>query len=316
MMPEMDGFTFITEVRKHADWNNIPIILLSARAGQEATVEGLQKGANDYLVKPFYAQELVARVKTQLEIKRRTLELDIVNKELEQFAYAASHDLQEPLRKIMMFAEKLEYNLMHKTEDALPYLKKITASSQKMKTLIIDLLNFSRLSHIDQEFRPTDLNSVIDTLKEDLELTILQKEARIECDPLPVIEAIPLQMNQLFYNLISNALKFTQAGRQPNIKIQCQQLGENEINHFPELNRPATWYRIDVIDNGVGFEQKYADYIFSLFKRLHSNDSYMGTGIGLSLCKKIVVAHKGKIFATAEKDRGAVFTLILPEKRS
>jgi two-component system CheB/CheR fusion protein len=122
-------------------------------------------------------------------------------------------------------------------------------------------------------------------------------------------------MNQLFYNLMSNALKFTQASRQPNIKIQCQQLGENEINHFPELNKPAIYYRIDVIDNGVGFEQKYADYIFSLFKRLHSNESYLGTGIGLSLCKKIVVTHKGKIFATAEKNRGAVFSLILPEKR-
>jgi signal transduction histidine kinase len=122
-------------------------------------------------------------------------------------------------------------------------------------------------------------------------------------------------MNQLFYNLISNALKFTQENRPPHIQIQCKQLAENEIHFFPELDKAATWYRIDLIDNGVGFDQKYADDIFSLFKRLHANDSYLGTGIGLSLCKKIVLTHQGKIFATAEKNRGAVFTVILPEKR-
>jgi signal transduction histidine kinase len=325
MMPNMNGFELLSAIRVNNSWNDIPVILLSARAGKEATVEGLEKGANDYLVKPFYADELIARVAAQLEIKRmrldsaeleervkeRTLDLIKTNNELQQYAYVASHDLQEPLRKITFFSELL-LKRAPADEASLGYLDKISNSAKRMRILINDLLNFSRLSNIEVAYERTDLNTILKEVLADFELLIAQKGATIIYDDLPVIDAVPLQMSQLFYNLISNALKFSADDRRPLIVITYMPLENDEITRYQLPNPPTAYCKIEVKDNGIGFSDKYSTKIFEIFQRLNNRSSYAGTGIGLALCKKIVENHQGRITASAVDNEGATFTVILP----
>lgn len=427
MMPNMNGFELVAKIRENSEWNNIPVILLSARAGKEATVDGLEKGANDYLVKPFYAQELIARVAAQLEIKHtrldniilresekkfrtlaesspekvwscnpdgtliyrnqnmqqymgqvsdlagithpddaaitaittgepyeiesrlrrydgeyrwhltraiperddegkiiswigtctdihhqkvfseelerkvqeRTLDLIKTNNELQQYAYVASHDLQEPLRKISFFSELLKRKLSTEDEVVQNYTDKLSTSAERMRTLINDLLNFSYLSNSAMVYEKTNINYIIRDVIADFELLITEKEATLTCDEFPVIEAIPLQMRQLFSNLISNALKFTTKDRPPIVTIKAVALDEHQI-------------KIEVKDNGIGFSDKHSEKIFEIFQRLNNRKSYAGTGIGLALCRKIADNHNGEISATATENEGAVFNVILP----
>lgn len=250
------------------------------------------------------------------KVQERTLDLKRINDELQQFAYVASHDLQEPLRKIRTFAELLATNVRNENEIVFNCLHKILSSSERMTTLIRDLLDFSKLADQNARYEMVDLNSVFRDVQGDLELLISQTQANVTCGSLPVIEAIPLQMTQLFYNLISNGLKFRVAGRKPCIEIAGRPLSEEEINSFPALNADKKHYAIEFRDNGIGFKQDYAEQIFTIFQRLHRSSNYSGTGIGLALCKKIVLNHHGEIFAVSEENKGAVFTVVLPEKRS
>lgn len=327
MMPNMNGFELLAEIRKNTAWTNIPFILLSARAGKEATVEGLHKGANDYLVKPFYAEELLARVAAQLEIKltrldniilerkvqARTVELEKINNELEQFASVASHDLQEPLRKIITFCSMLQNHIHDEDIAGRQYADKISHSAGRMKVLIADLLNFSRLSDTNVQFERTELNKIAKDVLSDFELLIAQKEAEITCGQLPVIDAVSLQMNQLFYNLLGNALKFTSRERKPRIHINIALLTRDEIEQYPAFNPNSRYIKIDFSDNGIGFTQVHAEQIFTIFNRLHNHSNFPGTGIGLALCKKIVLNHGGQIFAKGVENKGATITVILPE---
>jgi two-component system, chemotaxis family, CheB/CheR fusion protein len=234
---------------------------------------------------------------------------------LDQFAHVASHDLQEPLRKILTFSMRLQDN--HKDElstEVKGYLHKIEASSSRMTVLIKDLLNYSRLLQHEKLFSKTDLNVTLDTTLVDFELLIEEKKAEIVVAKLPTLDAIPFQMNQLFNNLISNSLKFSKDGVPPVITITSRKLPEKEIEKYASLNPALSYVEIILQDNGIGFDQKYADQIFTIFQRLHSNETYSGTGIGLSLCKKIVENHHGEIFADSKENEGAVFHIILPLK--
>ena len=258
----------------------------------------------------------------QEKIKLKTNELEIVNNDLmqlnanlEQFVYVASHDLQEPLRKINIFSGMLQNSSKTLDEESLIYINKIEKSAKRMSLLINDLLEFSRISSKERVFKPTDLNKIINDIKIDYELLIKQKNAIITISSLPVIEAIPLQMNQLFYNLIGNALKFTkQGGEAVRINIDCAMLA-NEEKEMLKLNQNYSYCKISVEDNGIGFEQKYANQIFEIFQRLHGKQEYEGTGIGLSLAKKIADNHGGIISVISEPDEGAIFTVILPITR-
>lgn len=327
MMPNMNGFELLANVRQDASLKDIPFILLSARAGNEATVEGLDKGANDYLVKPFHAQELVARVAAQFEIQRlrtgsadleqkvleRTLDLSRTNDQLQQYAYVASHDLQEPLRKITFFSELL---LQRNGYDAATrgYLEKIFSASGRMRILINDLLNFSKLADTDTAYERTDLNVIMQDVLADFELLITQKEATVMYDKLPVIEAVPLQMRQLFFNLIGNALKFTAEGRKPVITVSVAIAGEEELQELSHYRNTTRYYKISIADNGIGFASKYELTIFEMFRRLNDRSQFTGTGIGLALCKKIIINHNGGISASGRENAGAVFTMLLPEQ--
>ncbi len=230
-----------------------------------------------------------------LEEKNRELERS--NKELESFNYIASHDLQEPLRKIQTFLSMIA---QRKNDPAVlnNYMDKISLSADRMSNLIQDVLTYSRLA-ADNKVVSVDLNKIIDNVVSDFELLISEKGAVVNRDKLPAINGIPLQMHQLFSNLISNSLKYNEGN--PVISITSRL-----IEGQPKM------VEIKLADNGIGFDQQYSDQIFTLFKRLHGKSEYAGTGIGLSICKKIVEQHHGTISATSNEGKGALFTIQLP----
>ena len=263
------------------------------------------------------ARKMAQEIATELEnrVRERTKALRISNEkleasnmELEQFAYIASHDLQEPLRKIQTFSELLQKNL-HEGQLAAKYIEKIDISAARMSLLIRDVLNYSKLSRDGQPFKEVDLNLILENVKADLELMIQETGAVIHHGPLPVLKGIPLQLQQLFSNLIGNSLKFSRGV--PEITITWREAAPSEvaIHHLPDNRK---YLRLTVADNGIGFEQEYASKIFVIFQRLNYNNKHGGTGIGLALCKRIVENHGGAIEAKGELNKGATFHAYLP----
>ncbi|MGI8636870.1 MAG: sensor histidine kinase, partial [Segetibacter sp.] len=236
---------------------------------------------------------------------------------LAQFAYVASRDLQEPLRKIVTFSTRLKDRFIDLIpEQGREYIEKINSSAERMRNLIDDLLNFSRISTFDKKFIKTDLNKVLMDVLGDFDLLIQERNAVVNVDRLPILEAIPLQMNQLFNNLLGNALKFTSHSDVPTISVKCRPLYEGDLKNYKQLEKSTQYYEICFIDNGTGFPQEFADQIFVIFQRLNDKEDYPGTGIGLALCRKIVRNHRGEIVAKSEEGKGATFYLILPVKQS
>jgi light-regulated signal transduction histidine kinase (bacteriophytochrome) len=246
---------------------------------------------------------------SQSKLEEKVKELNKSNHDLEQFAYIASHDLQEPLRKIRTFTELLENNFDEK-EKAKKYLEKIDSSSERMSSLIKGVLNYSRLSKAEISFESVDLQRILEYVKQDVELVVEEKKAIIKSAHLPVIVGISQQLHQLFYNLINNSLKFSI--EKPTISISCRELNSSEIKLYPDLHTSVKYIELIFQDNGIGFDQKYANQVFTIFKRLNSKQTFEGTGIGLALCKKIVDNHHGIIKAESEIGKGAQFKIILP----
>jgi len=238
--------------------------------------------------------------------------LKAVNEELDRFAYAASHDLQEPLRKIMVFSDKILINGSLDPE-AEKYFRKIINSSKRMQSLINDLLSFSKHSMSAADYKKTDLNKLVKEAITELEIEIEKNNATILLSGLPTVWAVPSLMQQLFYNLISNGIKFSKKDEAPVITIKCEKLS-TATNGIPVKNPSyKNYYKITITDNGIGFDPKYADDIFMVFKRLHSYHEYEGTGVGLSICKKIIEKHNGFIAASSQLNQGSTFTIGLPE---
>ena len=263
-----------------------------------------------------YKQMVLEKEKFQKILENKVRELDRSNKELEEFAYIASHDLQEPLRKITSFSERLKEKLPPNLEpDVQLYLNRMLAATDNMRMLIDNLLEFSRTSRISEPFVKTDLNNIISEVKADLELKIEETSTNITSEVLPVIDAIPMQMRQLFTNLFTNAIKFKGEGATPKIDITSSELSneEKDSNH---LRHNIRYFKIIVKDYGIGFDQEFSMKIFQIFQRLHGKAEYPGSGIGLAICKKIVENHSGRIFAESEPGKGAAFITILPESQS
>jgi signal transduction histidine kinase len=258
-------------------------------------------------------RELKKKNIAQLELENKIEELNRSNSELEQFAYVASHDLQEPLRKIRSFGDRLLYKHAEKLDpDAKVNIQKMHDAAERMQKLIDDLLGFSRLVRTENKFELSNLNEIVSTVLNDLDESIRSKRAKIETANLPVINAVPTQMRQLFQNLISNALKFSKPLQQPSIQIQYDIVKGNEIPHVKPSQVNEYFHRIKITDNGIGFDEQYLDRIFIIFQRLHGKMEYGGTGIGLAVSKKIVVNHGGYISAQSKDGIGSSFFVYLP----
>lgn len=248
--------------------------------------------------------------------ERNIRELNRSNRDLEEFAYIASHDLQEPLRKITMFTERLKakYGDTFDKEGAL-FVERILASAGNMRMLIDNLLDFSRANRRSHTFDQVDIKSILDAVISELELKIEETRARITFSgTFPVIEAVTSEMSQLFSNVLSNAIKFRKAEDTAEIEVRAVRLHKTE-RHLLGLPASQTFYKIEVQDNGIGFEPEYSEKIFQIFQRLNGKSEYPGSGIGLAICKKIVEKHNGLISARSQPEQGATFTIILPEKQ-
>lgn len=452
MMPRLDGFGLLKRIRDHERLKNLPVIFLSARAGEEATIEGLNAGADDYLVKPFSSKELIATVTANIKISRsrlaaqrnlealfqqapiplailygaaykinvvnegaleiwgkpyeevinrplvealpeiknqgiialldgvystgqpfvakempvtlirnqkpeqlflnfvyspfrndygkiegiiaagidvteqviarskiedvveeRTVQLNEMNislqqsnNDLQQFAHVASHDMKEPLRKIKTFTGRLLDDAGTIFSDkGRTYIDKVNSSVDRMYYMIDGVLNYSTINAAEEMIEKVDLNQIVHNIETDLELPIANKSATINFKNLPVVEGASVLMYQLFYNLINNSLKFSVDGRPVNIAITS--FIKNSGNEMVEIH---------VKDNGIGFPQEFAERIFNTFTRLNPKDKFEGTGLGLSLCKRIVQRHGGSITAKSEPGKGAEFIVLLPTKQS
>ena len=343
MMPGIDGFEVCRRLKANAETKDIPVIFLTALSETINKVKGFEVGGVDYITQPIENEEVVVRVRTHLimmrmqkrlrkqnqklqtEIERRkqienklqsskqllqqnndnleqtvadrTAELSSSNHDLEQFAYIASHDLRQPLRKIRMCTEYLAEDYSDCFDDrAESYMKYITKSVDRMYLLIDDLLTYSRVGKQTQDDLAVDLNTVIEDCLEDLSIAIEDTNATINYSKLPIIETNSREVRQLFQNLIANALKFTK-GKDPQINITAIEQGNRWL--------------FSVADNGIGIEPQYSDKIFQMFQRLHNDEEYEGTGIGLAICHKIVNSRGGEIWVESQPGEGSTFHFTL-----
>jgi two-component system sensor kinase FixL len=260
----------------------------------------------------FFLRDISLRKKAEEEQARYAAELERSNRELEQFAYVASHDLQEPLRKIRAFGDRLELKCQEALDETgHECVDRMQNAAARMQTLIDDLLTLSRVTTRSKDFMPVDLAQVAREVVSDLEVQIEHAGGRVEVGKLPTIQADPLQMRQLLQNLIGNALKFRRPEEPPIVKVEGRYVAGRNPREG-ERSSSGEMCRITVEDNGIGFEPRHQDRIFGIFQRLHSRDVYEGTGIGLAICRKIVEHHEGKISARGNPGKGATFEVLLP----
>lgn len=352
-MPGMNGFETANMIYERDKLRDIPIIFITANDyGEEYIFKGYQMGGVDYIYKPIDPELLRVKVSVFVELYRKTQQLvaqekkllamnkslekeieeriiseekvrllnqqllennahlQATNEELNRFAYVASHDLQEPLRKIMVFSDKMGFKFKDQINEEMgSYLQKIIKAAERMQMLIKDLLKFSRQTTTEDDYEVVDVKKLVQEVLGDMEVEIENRKALITVDELPVIPGYPSQLRQLFQNLISNSLKFSKSDIAPRIVVKASLISNAD---GPRAST-GKHYRISIQDNGIGFDPKYTEDIFVVFKRLHSYHEFEGTGVGLSICKKIVERHKGYIEATSILGEGSVFTIGLPE---
>jgi signal transduction histidine kinase len=353
-MPDMNGFETASLIYERERLKHIPIIFITAHNhGEEKMYEGYKMGGVDFIYKPINPELLRYKVSVFVELYQKThqlinhekkllaanrsLEKEIEERriseekvrllnqqlvinnqqlkntieELDRFAYVASHDLQEPLRKILVFSDKILTKYKEVIDDEMDKsLDKIVKASERMQLLINDLLRFSRHTSTSEDFALINLNQLIEDVLADMEIEIERNEAQIQIDQLPEIWGIPSQMRQLFQNLVSNSIKFRQKEKVPVIHIYS----ERKILLSDPVNG-SELCRIVVQDNGIGFDSKFANEIFVVFKRLHSYHEFEGSGVGLSICKKIIERHNGFIAAESKIGSGSKFMIDLPVAR-
>jgi signal transduction histidine kinase len=342
-MPDMNGFETASMIYEREKLRHIPIIFITAHnQGEEKMYEGYKLGGVDFIYKPINPELLRFKVSVFVDLYQKThqllahekkllsankkLEREIEEKriseekirllneqliennlqlkntieELDRFAYVASHDLQEPLRKILVFSDKIQTRYKDTVdEEVYRNLEKIVGASERMQSLINDLLRFSRETSTNEDFTFINLNQLLGDVLADMEIDIEKSAAQVQVDHLPQVWGIPSQLRQVFQNLVGNGIKFRKKDEVPVIHIY------SEVSKKDSL-------RIVVQDNGIGFEPKYAEEIFMVFKRLHSYHEFQGSGVGLSICKKIIEKHNGEIRAESKPGSGSRFIIDIP----
>jgi two-component system sensor histidine kinase/response regulator len=321
----MDGFALLKALRTEPATSTLPVILLSARAGEESRVEGIEAGADDYLVKPFTARELLARVTTHVAMSRlrrqaadreRELRQDAeaareratvamealrrANSDLEQFAFSASHDLQEPLRMVATFSQLLQMKYAGKLDaQADTIIEHCVEGATRMGRMIRDLLEYTRAASISETLpERVSAEEMLEEALNNLRSSIEESNATVTHEPLPALQVEPVHLKQIFQNLVSNAIKY-RGSQPPRIHIEA-------------IREDGVW-KFSVRDNGIGIESRYMDQVFGLFKRLHSGSRYSGTGLGLAICKKLVERYHGRIWVESKLGEGSTFFFTLAE---
>jgi CheY-like chemotaxis protein/two-component sensor histidine kinase len=311
MMPEMNGYEVMDLLKKQPDTANIPVIIISALDRTEDRVQGLLSGSQDYITKPFELTEVQARVSAALRTKdlqdqltKERNELAAVNQELNHFTTVASHDLQAPLRKIIVFSQQLQRSPYSQIgEEDQEILSRIVKSTSKMQNMIWDLLALSRARYKRKKLAFINLYTLIREVLSDLQENVQNTNAQVDVGDMPTIEADETQLRQLIYNLLSNALLFHHPERLPVIQVSSTLLENDRI-------------QLTVQDNGIGFAEEQLDRIFKPFERLHGASSpYPGNGIGLAICQKVAERHGGSITAKSTPGQGATFIVQLPLKQ-
>lgn len=265
---------------------------------------------NWYVVGVF--KDVTKQIEQEYVLQAKNAELKKSNSDLEAFNRIASHDLQEPLRKIQMFISRLHEEEKGKLGDrSQNYLDKVKSSIERMRNLISNLLSYSRIEDVDDTTELVDLNEVLADVLEDLAGRIDETGAKIKASKLPEINGVQFQLEQLFSNLIGNSLKYVEDGVVPVIEINVSTIRVDALNEISNLS-DGNYHKLEFIDNGIGFDDKYGEKIFEIFQRLHGKNEYSGTGLGLAICKKIVEAHNGTISAVSKLGDGATFTVYLP----
>lgn len=286
-------------------------VLLSLNALQFDDEAALSLIVTDLTVQKDNEKQLLMKNEQLENLNRALIES---NHDLQQFASVASHDLQEPLRKIQIFSRFLKDKNFHELSDqSKVYVNKIISASQRMKVLIIDILNYSRLSANDHDFELVDLTTLVTEIVDDFDLKISEKDAKVDIGNLPSVEGNKGQLRQVFHNLLSNALKFITIERKPHVVIQATDFNPKDLGI--SIQNENNYCRIVVKDNGIGFDEQYASSIFSLFETLNPKSTFEGSGIGLSIAKKIIDKHHGLIVAKSTVGRGSEFNIILPYRR-
>ena len=278
--------------------------------GFNAMLSEIQQRDTELRIHRFRLEETVE--KRTWMLRARTEELTRSNTELEQFAFIASHDLQEPLRKVQAFGDMLANQFRAVLGDeGRDYLQRMQGAAKRMQGLINDLLNYSRITTKAQPFEPVDLSDVARLVLSDLEARIQETGGRVDLGPLPTLEAEPTQMRQLLQNLIGNALKYRRKTEPPVVTVRSRVLEPGDAALLSH-GEPVQFFEITVEDNGIGFDPKYVDRIFAPFERLHGRSEYEGTGMGLAICRKIVERHGGTITARSVPDQGSTFIVTIP----
>ena len=287
-------------------WGSVTITALH---GTHNNILGFSKVTRD-LTEIKIAEDNLKQKNFELEEANK--ELGVINKELSSFAYISSHDLQEPLRKIQTFTSRiLEVERNNITAKGLEYFQRIVAAAERMRSLIDDLLTYSRANSAERRYEFADFDTIVGDVIRDLETNIEEKKAVIECSPLPSMNVIPFQIYQLLFNLVTNSLKFTRPGTTPYILIRSSIVPFEKV---PGLLKKVSdkYHHLTVADNGIGFLPEHNERIFEVFQRLHGRETYAGTGIGLAICKKIAENHHGVIRAEGKPDNGATFHIYIP----
>jgi PAS domain S-box-containing protein len=290
--------------------------------GSWRTLEGIARKYADETIGLYgvivNSRDITDRKTAEKQLRTYTFKLEQSNRELQEFAYVASHDLQEPLRKVQAFGDRLEKKCTAElTDEGRDYVGRMKNAAGRMQNLINDLLTFSRVATKTQPFQPVNLKKIVEEVASDLEVRIEQTAGRVEIGELPVLEADSLQMRQLFQNLIGNALKFHREGVAPLVRVYAESIAPTGASFYlngeeVQLGGNENFCRLVVEDNGIGFDEKYLDRIFTVFQRLHGRMEYEGSGIGLAVCRKIVERHSGQITATSTPGAGATFYIDLP----